>query len=141
MITKECPVCYRLFTTRHHTQITCSVACRIRAHAAKLKGIKRGRNKLKYKESFDKDGYLRRYAPDHPFVDGRKMISVHVIVMEQHIGRRLLKGECVHHKNGVKTDNRIENLELTQHGLHSSMHTKENVQNRKRDWHGRFTHN
>ena len=51
----------------------------------------------------------------HPNSTKRNQILEHVFIMSEHLGRPLHKKETVHHKNGIRDDNRIENLELWSH--------------------------
>jgi hypothetical protein len=51
-------------------------------------------------QRLDTDGYVRTYAPDHPWPRRGGYLPEHVRVMELHIGRRLGRDESVHHLDG-----------------------------------------
>jgi hypothetical protein len=67
-----------------------------------------------------------------------KYHHVHRVVMEEHIARRLLPHEVVHHKDHNRQNNAIENLELMTRVEHARHHAFENLSNRTRNQYGQF---
>lgn len=66
-------------------------------------------------------GYVLIYMPQHPFATD-SYIREHRLAMEKYLGRYLKPTEIVHHKNGIKNDNRIKNLELISSITHNLYH-------------------
>lgn len=72
---------------------------------------------------FNQKGYA--FVPDP---SGKlHTIAEHRLVMQQHLGRKLAKGENVHHLNGDRQDNRLQNLELWNTSQPSGQRTEDKV--------------
>lgn len=101
-----CVQCSEVFWGQRDDQMLCSHKCRYAyksgPRATKWKG---GRTRVW-------SGHIQVLSKDHPFKTARNTVMEHRLVMEKHLGRYLTKNESVHHKNGIRDDNRLENLEL-----------------------------
>lgn len=83
------------------------------------------------------NGYVMRKVNYHPKSNSRGYVSEHRLVMEQYLGRFLSKDEVVHHKDGNRSNNELNNLELT---INNSEHIKNQHQQRRND-NGQFVCN
>jgi hypothetical protein len=69
------------------------------------------------------EGYIAiKLKPEDPLISmatKARYVLEHRLIMARHLGRPLLREESIHHKNGIKTDNRTENLEIVMRNPHN----------------------
>jgi len=112
----NCKNCGNMFETTRNT--FCSRECV--AEYARKTGIRK------------KNGYWYENGYKVLYLEGDKSIKEHRKIMEEHLGRKLKPYEVVHHINGDRSDNRIENLEVMTRGEHSRLHRLQELQEGKR---------
>lgn len=101
--TNICPACGKGFLRPHgKTQVFCSHSCHMKDRNQMGRGIAKPVGSTRSAGA----GYVTEKT------ESGEWVIQHRLVMQRHIGRKLARTEYVHHKNGVRTDNRIENLEL-----------------------------
>ena len=125
---KFCLVCGEELKRKHIDKSKlCSMKC-FSIYAKKT--FKKGKLHPRYNGNIyeDGNGYLRMYDETSP----KKYNSLHRMIMEKHIGRKLTRDECVHHINSDKMDNRLKNLELISRAEHCKRHAIE-FRRRKRN--------
>lgn len=67
-------------------------------------------------------GYRQIFKPEHPRADSMGYVMEHIVVFESESGITIPKNCCIHHLNGNKSDNRIQNLCMMTHGGHTAFH-------------------
>ena len=104
---RDCENCGKTFLPRNQTiGRFCSNPCKWAASRGEKSPNWQGGKVV------NSEGYVRIYKPEHPKADHYGYVSEHRFVMEESIGRPLESYETVHHINGVRGDNRLENLQL-----------------------------
>jgi len=116
-----CPICKKeRWLGIHDFEITSGYCLR----CSKKEKTKRGSESRTWKGGRvkTKQGYVKIYCSGHPYAV-KNYVLEHRLIMEKVLGRYLLPSEIVHHKNGIKDDNRVENLVLVSSDEHGRMRT------------------
>lgn len=79
------------------------------------------------------DGYIAIYNPEHSRASKDGYVMEHILIVEKYIGRPLKDGEVVHHKNFIRDDNRIDNLQLMTNHDHMSYHMTVRWEQKRRE--------
>jgi hypothetical protein len=78
-----------------------------------------------HKGFYRQHGYIKRLVTEHPLADKRGYVMEHRLVVEENTGKFLPKHAVIHHKNGIRDDNSLENLEIIQEqARHAKGHDK-----------------
>jgi len=136
---KNCLKCEKKFVTRFHKQNFCSKQCQKENNKINRRIAYRIENNIdlnipiKIKKPNgsghkEKQGYRFINKMRHPNASKSGRIYEHIFIMSEYLGRPLNKGETVHHRNGIKDDNRIENLELWASGHPGGQRVKDKIE-------------
>jgi len=105
----------------------CSRGCKMRWQTATqdLSHLKRYEFKKGQQAHNFKGGHRHSAGYIMDYGDDRELYLQHRLVVEKFLGRKLRRSEVVHHINGDRTDNRIENLQLMNQSEHLKLHQME----------------
>jgi len=104
--------CLDCGVTINDQAIRCKPCSRIRAGNPRWKGGIARRS----------DGSILQLRPGHPYANAAGYVYLHRIIVEESLGRHLTGEEVVHHLNGDKEDNRLENLMVLSQAQHMRLH-------------------
>ncbi|OMD16236.1 HNH endonuclease signature motif containing protein [Paenibacillus odorifer] len=130
-VSKACEVCGDLFEVKpshYEVRFTCSEACKYVRLGPRLKTLNlSGHDSVNWKggRTVTPAGYVLVYAPGNPMSNVRGYVREHRLVMSEHLGRTLTGDEVVHHLDGDKANNVLDNLQLLTNAEHSAIHAKE----------------
>jgi len=102
-------------------------------HKIKRGLYRTGENALNWKGGITKcpEGYISIKIKNHPFCNSEGYIRRSRFIMERHLGHYLHPKEVVHHINGIKDDDRIENLRLFKNNIeHMKFHSCKRERNK-----------